>query len=259
MGKLGLERKKIVTTGFMIFAWYVRITMALVVLLFSPLILLRVCSMPFLGSQEFSWAKVVSRRRFREGERVRRGLLHRLIGPDIKQMFAYSHALLSNMAFFTLAAKSVLSIAGSIAKKGIEGQWELAAVYALVPTTILFVMSIAYHYYSRLFQCREAMPLRYEMKLLWRTPEKLHDRLEDSTLNLLFREQVGDAVSMSSLSRMDKQLLFGIPTALTGALCYVYDCHTGEELEAREIRANACKSAGGVSTDISKKLGMFRA
>ena len=247
--------RKVATSGFVAFSWYVRVTMAAVVVAMLPIILFHLFSMPLLGPAEFSWAKVVSRRRFKEGERVRRGLYHRLIGPSVKQMFAYVHVFASNMAFFTLVVAAGLKIA----EPGIDGVFKHAALCAIIPASVLFVIGIAYNYISRLFQFKDSLPLKYNARLLWRSPEKTYDRVEDSVLNLMFRDQVRDAMSMTSLARLDKQLLLGVPTAIVAGICYIYDLCTGQEQQASEIRENAKQHMGGLSVEFSSKTGLFRA
>lgn len=247
--------RKITTSGFVAFSWYVRITMAVLVVAMLPIILFNLFSMPLLGPAEFSWAKVVSRRRWKEGERVRRGLYHRLLGPSVKQMFAYIHVFACNMAFFT----AMIAAWVKIADPNLEGVFKFAAVNALIPTGMLFVVGVAYNYISRLFQFKDSLPLKYNARLLWRSPEKTYDRVEDSVLNLMFRDQIRDAMSMTSLARQDKQLLLGVPTAIVAGICYMYDLCTGQEQEASDIRENAKKHMGGISVEFSHKTGLFRA
>ncbi|MFV9838843.1 MAG: hypothetical protein AB8U44_02340 [Aaplasma endosymbiont of Hyalomma asiaticum] len=251
----GVSNRKITTSGFVAFSWYVRVTMAVVVVAMLPVILFQLFSMPLLGPAEFSWAKVVSRRRFKEGERVRRGLYHRLVGPSVKQMFAYIHVFVSNMAFFTLVVAAGLKIA----EPSMDSVFKHAALSAIIPASVLFVIGVAYNYISRLFQFKDSLPLKYNARLLWRSPEKTYDRVEDSVLNLMFRDQVRDAMSMTSLARLDKQLLLGVPTAIVAGICYIYDLCTGQEQEASEIRENAKKHMGGLSVEFSNKTGLFRA
>ena len=253
------DRKKFKTRGFRVFELYMRVTMALVAVVMSPLILMYLCASPLLGSQEFTWAKVVSRRRWKEGERIRRGLYHRLIGPQVKQTFAYIHGLLLNMLFFSVAIFSLARIMHVVGARPEAPSFGLAVAASLVPSAILYVCAVGHNFVSRFLQYKEDCPLRYKIRMLWRSQEKTYDKLEDSVVNMMFRGQIRDSMSISSMSRLDTQMLYGVPTAVVAACCYLYDLYTGEEKKAVDIREEASKHLGGVSVDPSVGLGFFRA
>ena len=254
-----LNGKKFKTRGFRVFELYMRVTIALVTVVLSPLILMYFCASPLLGSQEFTWAKVVSRRRWKEGERVRRGLYHRLVGPQVKQTFAYIHGLLLNILFFSVAIFLLSRIMCLVGARSECCTFGMAVAGSLIPSAILYVCAVAHNYVSRFLQYKEDCPLRYKIRMLWRSQEKTYDKLEDSVINMMFRSQIRDAMSITSMSRLDTQMLYGVPTAIVAFCCYLHDVYTGEEKRAADIREEASRHMGGMSVDRSIRLGFFRA
>lgn len=247
-------RRKVTTAGFVAFSWYVRVTGALLLLLVSPLVLLYLLSLPLAHASQYAWAKVVSRRRWKEGERVRTGKLHRLVGPAARQVFVYMHTFLSNVIFFALVFRAVTAIVAPTTMP-----MKAAFLYALVPAAVLLLCSVVFHYFSSIYRLKNSLPLRYSAKLLWRSPEKTYDRCDDSVFNLTFRDQIRSAMSMTSLARMDQQLLLGVPTALVAAGCYLFDLCTGQEKEADELREEASTYFTGISVDWKVNAGLFKA
>ncbi|MDD9361884.1 MAG: hypothetical protein PV344_03045, partial [Anaplasma sp.] len=144
------------------------------------------------------------------------------------------HTFLSNVIFFALVLRAVTAVVSPVAMP-----LKAAFLYALLPAAVFLLCSVVYHYFSSVYRLKDGLPLRYSAKLLWRSPEKTYDRCDDSVLNMTFREQIRSAMSMTSLARMDQQLLFGVPTALIAAGCYVLDLCTGEEKEAAAVREEA--------------------
>ncbi|KJV79943.1 hypothetical protein APHCRT_1630 [Anaplasma phagocytophilum str. CRT53-1] len=123
----------------------------------------------------------------------------------------------------------------------------------------MLLCSVVFHYLSSVYRLKDGLPLRYSAKLLWRSPEKTYDRCDDSVFNLTFREQIRSAMSMTSLARMDQQLLIGMPTALVAAGCYLFDLCTGEEKEAAAVREEASTYFTGISVDWKVNAGLFKA
>ena len=244
---------KFATAGFRAFCSYVRVTMALVVLLTAPVLLLAVLSRPVAGS-EYTWARTVPFSALKRGGRIRLGLIHRMLRPTVRQMYAYMHVLLFNLATFALLTY-VLS--GPIT--GQHFSFGKSVAWALVPTAILFAISIVYHYVSWYVKLKDSLPARRSFSLIWRGVASAHDRVDDSAFNLMFREQIRDSMSMSSLARCDRQLLLGVPTALFALGCYIYDRRSGEE----DLALNFKEAATGskicdLSVDQKTKWGLFR-
>lgn len=244
---------KFATAGFKAFCSYVRATMALVVLLTAPVLLLATLSRPVAGS-EYTWARTVPWSAMKRGGRVRLGLLHRMLRPTVRQMYAYMHVLLFNLATFTLLT---YALSGPIT--GQHFSFGKSVLWALAPTMILFAISIVYHYASWYMKIKDSLPARRAFSLMWRGIASAHDRADDSAFNLMFREQIRDSMSMSSLARCDRQLLLGIPTALFALGCYIYDRKSGEEDLALNFREAAAGSKiCDLSVDTKTKWGLFR-
>ncbi|ACZ49023.1 hypothetical protein ACIS_00387 [Anaplasma centrale str. Israel] len=244
---------KFATAGFKAFCWYIRVTMSLVVLLTSPALLLCVLSRPVAGA-EYTWARTVPYSALKRGGRIRLGLMHRLLRPTIRQMYAYMHVLLFNLAAFTLLTYAV---SGLVADQHFS--FGTSVMWALAPTAILFVVGVVYHYTSWYMKLNDSMPARRAFSLIWRGVASAHDRTDDSAFNLMFREQIRDSMSMSSLARTDKQLLLGVPTALFALGCYIYDRQSGEEDLALNFREAAASSKiCGLSVNMKTRLGLFR-
>ncbi|MCU7611831.1 hypothetical protein [Anaplasma capra] len=244
---------KFASAGFRFFCWYVRATMLLVFLVTAPIVLLRVLSRPISGA-EYSWSRTVPWSQMKKGGRVRHGLLHRLLSPTTRQMYVYMHVFLLNLAVFTL-----LTYAISGPATGQHLSFEMSLAWALVPTAILLVMGVCAHYASWYMQIKEPLPARRAFSLIWRSVAGAHDRVDDSVFNLMFRKQIRDSMSMSSLARSDKQLLLGVPTALVALGCYIYDRCSGEEALALNFREAAASSRiSGLSVDTRTQLGLFR-
>ncbi|AGZ79060.1 hypothetical protein U370_03635 [Anaplasma marginale str. Dawn] len=244
---------KFATAGFKAFCLYVRATMALVVLMTAPVLLLCALSRPVAGA-EYTWARTVPYSAMKRGGRVRLGLMHRMLRPTVRQMYAYMHVLLFNLATFTLLT---YALSGPIV--GEHFSFGKSVLWALAPTAIMFAISIVYHYASWYMKLKDSLPARRAFSLIWRGVASAHDRADDSAFNLMFREQIRDAMSMSSLARCDRQLLVGIPTALFALGCYVYDRQSGEEDLALNFREAAAGSKiCGLSVDTKTKWGLFR-
>ncbi|MGN7678793.1 MAG: hypothetical protein ACTJLL_03500 [Anaplasma sp.] len=249
---IGRGSGKFSTAGFRAFCTYVRITMFMVAFVTMPVVLLYILSKPVDGA-EYKWSYTVSWAAAKRGSRVQLGLLHRLLSPTLRQFYNYLHVLMFNALTFTLLT---YALSGPIT--GTFFTFSQSLVWALIPTAILLCFAVAYHYASWIRQFSEPLPWRRGLSLLWRSAPGAHDRADDSAFNLMFRDQVRDSMSMSSLARSDMQLLFGVPTAIVALVCYVYDRCKGYEEFALNIRDAASSSLGGLSVDKTTTLGLFR-
>ncbi|MGN7661364.1 MAG: hypothetical protein ACTJLK_01950 [Anaplasma sp.] len=243
---IGGGPEKFSTAGFRAFCTYVRVTMFVAAFATIPVVLLYVLSRP-VGGAQCKWSAV------KQGARVQLGLLHRLLSPVLRQFYNYLHVLMFNMLTFTLLT---YALSGPIT--GTFFTFSRSLAWALVPTMILLCFAVAYHYASWIMQFSEPLPWRRGFSLLWRSAPGAHDRVDDSAFNLMFRDQIRDSMSMSSLARSDRQLLFGVPTAIVALICYAYDRCRGYEEFALNVRDKASSSLGGLSVHKATTLGLFR-
>lgn len=244
VGRVSVRRggdRKIVTRGFVAFSWYVKTTMVLCAVILAPLVLLYVLSDLLSGLPGSCERLSVSRRKWAD-----RGVFHGLLGPKARQFFVYWHMCASNMVFFSLVTATIFRIVNPAMVMTVA--FQKAALVALVPTGVLWGLSAVYSRFYRIFHCDNPLLLKYNAKSLWYAPEEIRERLRDSATSLMSRDQFGDldSVSMTSLSRLDKQLMLGVPTAIVGICCYGYDLHVGHEQEALDQGVLARKHLGGV-------------
>ena len=232
----------VVTRGYSAFSWYLRVSMALAVLAIAPLIMLYLAFGALLGAVHRSSQRVRGVSSVKSGCVFKRPFCS-LLGHNAAQFFAYWHVFASNVVFFTLLTAAVLKIASPAMT--VSAAFKAAALASLGPACVLCVMSVAYYSFSRFFRSSSRLLMEYCTRLQVHDHEVGRDGFKDSVLDLMLRDQVEGYSSMSSLSRHDKQLLFGVPTTLVAICCYEYDLCTGQEREIRDVTEQCRDRFGG--------------
>ena len=243
------DSEKVITRGFTVFSWYVRVTVSLVILALAPLLIAYLAVSLLLDV-----AKLRSKRGLGGAEGIqseRRDFVGKLFGRGATQFFVCGHVFVSNVVFFTLLVAAVLKIASPATATA--SIFKTAALSSLIPAVIAVVMSLAHYYFSGFFQKSSLFLLSHCCKQSWHDFEKVHDKAGYSVLDLMRRDQLDtSSVSMSSLSVLDEQLLYGVPTMLTAVCCYEYDLYTGQEQCARNMRAHSIPRPGQGSVNVHR-------